>query len=218
MQDSDLTLDNSENTASRLLKTAAALFREKGYSATSTRELAKHLGIQNASLYHHIRKKEDLLYSLCMECLENIQCEVEQAVASYTHPLERLQVMIEAHMDAALSDQDKHATMLIELHQLSVEPMAAVLKKRDKYEALVKRLISEAQDAGYLRQDLQAKYQALALLNLLNWSIFWFRSNGELDSNQLAKILATIFLNGAVVPHEKLDQDPLPGSYNSVVG
>lgn len=195
---SDMT-NTADTTASRLLITAAALFREKGYANSTTRELATRLGIQKASLYHHIAKKEDLLYALCVDSLRRIHSEGEQAIAAHVAPLERLRALIHAHLRAALTDQDKHATMLIELRELSKERYAEVLQLRDRYEALVRQTIADAQAAGVLRQDPPAKYQTLALLNQLNWTIFWFRPGGELTPDQLGEMLATLFLEGAQI-------------------
>ncbi len=191
--------DIADTTASRLLKTAARLFREKGYANSTTRELAMRLGIQKASLYYHISGKEDLLYALCIDSLQRIRQEVEQALTQETQPLKRVQALIRAHLLAALSDQDKHATMLIELRELSGERRAEVLRLRDAYEELVRQTIAEAQLAGLLRNDLPAKYQALALLNLLNWTIFWFRGDGELTPDDLAAMFTTLFLSGAAL-------------------
>jgi AcrR family transcriptional regulator len=201
---SDIT-NTADTTASRLLATAAALFRKKGYANSTIRELATRLGIQKASLYHHIAKKEDLLYALCVDALQRIHSESEQAIAAHTAPLERLRALIHAHLRAALTDQDKHATMLIELRELSKDRYAEVLQLRDRYEALVRQTITEAQAAGVLRENPSAKYQTLALLNQLNWTIIWFRPDGELTPDQLGEILATLFLEGAQVrPAEPL--------------
>lgn len=199
MQGSNISsTETHDTTASRLLKTAATLFREKGYASSTTRELAQRLGIQKASLYHHISSKEDLLYELCLDSLRRIHSDVEQALSTQHTPLSRLQALIQAHLKAALYDQDKHATMLVELRELSGERRAKVLELRDNYEVLIRQIIHEAQLSGDLRSDPPAKYQALALLNLLNWTIFWFRPNGGLTPEQLADMLSTLFLDGAL--------------------
>jgi AcrR family transcriptional regulator len=199
LEDADKETPVQEPTAARLLGTAAALFRAKGYASSTTRELAALLGIQKASLYHHIDKKEDLLYALCVDSLQRIHGAVEEAIAPESLPLERLRCLIRAHLQAALADQDKHATMLIELRELSGKRYEEVLGLRDAYEALVRETIAEAQRSGSIRSDMPPKYLTLALLNLLNWSIFWFRTGGELNPEELADLLAAVFLEGAVV-------------------
>jgi len=183
------------NTADRLLQSAASLFRRKGYAATTTRELAGELGIQRASLYHHIRGKEDLLFDISMASLEHITAAVTEA-AEQASDAERLEAMISAHLQAALDDRNMHMTMLIELRALSEERRVAVLAHRDTYEGLLRDAIRADQDSGRLRTDIDARYLTLSLLNLLNWTIFWFDPNGDMTSLELARIMCTVFLDG----------------------
>jgi TetR/AcrR family transcriptional regulator, cholesterol catabolism regulator len=181
----------------RLLAAAAALFRSKGYEASSIRELASLLGIQSGSLYYHIGKKEDLLYDLCVSVLEqNIQL-VRQAVAEQETPLDGVRAMIRTHVVRAMEEPDKHATMLFELRALSDDRRAEVLRLRAAYEDLTRQTISDAQAAGVIRRDIEAKYLTLALLNLLNWSILWFKPGHPLTSEQLSELLTRLFLEGA---------------------
>src|SRR4051812_9029718 len=89
----------SENTAvDRLLDTAAELFRRQGYAATTTREIAAAFGMQQASLYHHMTSKEDLLYRICVSSLEAFVQEVPAAVADAGSPANRIKAFIHAHL------------------------------------------------------------------------------------------------------------------------
>jgi AcrR family transcriptional regulator len=185
-----------EATADRLLATAAQLFRRKGYAQSSTRELADLLGIQKASLYYHIRTKEDLLHAICLASLSHIIEEVS-AVAREHPAEERLRAVIVAHVVSAIRDRDMHATMLMELRALSQERLAEVVERRDAYETLLRDVIVADQEASRVRSDVSAKYLTLALLNVLNWTIFWFDPDGGLSSDELGKVLATVFIEGA---------------------
>jgi TetR/AcrR family transcriptional regulator, cholesterol catabolism regulator len=187
-----------ETTAGRLLILAAELFRQKGYGLTTTRELASRLGIQKASLYHHMRGKEDLLFAISVESLQRIAAAVT-AARDAAAPDQRLHAMIMAHLGTALQDQDMHTTMLIELRALSEERQKEVRAQRDAYQDLLRSVISDDQSAGRLRTDIGAEYLTLALLNLLNWTIFWFAAGGERTTDELAAMMSTIFLDGARV-------------------
>lgn len=197
MQDPEALHEPSESTADRLLSAAATMFRRKGYAGSSTREIAALLGIQKASLYHHIAKKEDLLYEICMDCLTQITREVERAMAPLSDPLARLTAMIAAHVRVSLADQDKFATVLSDMRELSDDRRAEVMRLHDAYEALVERAIAAAQRSGALRTDISPRHQTLLLLNLLNWPAFWFRPTGELSPVALTTLLTRQFLEGA---------------------
>src|SRR5579862_9847650 len=86
------------SVASRLLSTAAHLFWERGYTATSTRELSDMLGVQKATLYHHVRKKEDLLYAICVNALKNMLSRVRAEVDGATTPTDRVRLLIHGHL------------------------------------------------------------------------------------------------------------------------
>jgi TetR/AcrR family transcriptional regulator, cholesterol catabolism regulator len=183
--------------AGRLLSIAAELFWRRGYAGTSTRELSRELGLQKASLYYHVEKKEDLLHSICVDSLTNITARARQEMDGAISPVARLEALIRGHVGAVLEDRDKHATGLTELRSLSPERRAEVIALRDRYEEMVRALILEAQRCGELRADLSAKVLTLGLLDMLNWSIFWFKERGELSPNQLAAAFTSLFLDGA---------------------
>ncbi len=189
---------DGSDTANQLRRGAAQLFWKKGYAATTIRELAGLLGMQKASLYYHIDSKEDLLYDICVESLGNIHGAVVQAIAEESDQLARVRVMIRAHVASMLDDKEKHATMLTELKALSPIRRAAVVELRDEYERLARAVISEAQDAGALRLEVSAKELQLGLFNLLNWTIFRYRLDGELSPEQLAGLLESLYLDGAL--------------------
>lgn len=189
---------NGVATAKKLRDEAAQLFWKKGYAATTTRELAQSLGMQKASLYYHIDSKEGLLYDICIESLGNIRSAVTQALADESDPLGRVRALIRAHVVSMLEDREKHATMLTELKALSPARKDEIVRLRNEYERLARDVLSEGQNAGVLWQGASAKEIHLGLFNLLNWTIFWYRSDGELSPEQLAGLFERIYLDGVL--------------------
>jgi AcrR family transcriptional regulator len=184
-------------TRERLLDAAAALFATMGYAGTTTRELAGAVGIRNASMYHHVRGKDELLHELCIESLTRILEAGRAAVAGERDPAARLLAVIVAHVETILEDRDTHATMLNELRSLAPGAREEVVRLRDAYEELLTEVIADAQAAGTVRTDIATRHLTLALLNLLNWTIFWFRPERELTPSVLGQMLASLFLDGA---------------------
>jgi len=180
----------------RVLATAADLFRRKGYSQSTMRELASLLGLKKASLYHYVERKDDLLSDICMESLRRIDSEVAKA-AEGASTANRVSRVIHAHVRSALVDRDLHTVMLIELRALSPTRHGEVVKRRDMYEERIRGIIRMGQEDGLLRSDVKTEYLTLALLNLLNWTIFWYQPSGPLSPEELGDLLATQFLDGA---------------------
>jgi len=188
-----------DSTYDRLLTTAAALFRKKGYSAATTRELASLIGIQKASLYHHMAGKEDLLYSICVESLTHMYSEVARSMAQERTPVDRLRSAIRAHMAAILADQDKHTTMLLELRSLQGVRRDHVVELRDQYEGMLQSAIEECQGSGAIRVDISSRYLCLALLNILNWTIIWFRPDGGMEAKDVSRLVEVVYLEGTAL-------------------
>ena len=181
----------------RALDAAVGLFSRKGYAATSTREVAQLLGIQKASLYYHVESKEDLLFLICQASLDQIRNDVETAIRDVQSPLDRTRTLICAHIESLLRDAAKHSTAFSETRALSPERQEQVLHLRDTYEGMVRSVLQEAQDAGAIRKDIEVKYLCLVLLGLMNRAIRWYRRSGPLSPNQIGRLLAVIFLDGA---------------------
>ncbi|HZV48518.1 MAG TPA: TetR/AcrR family transcriptional regulator [Candidatus Dormibacteraeota bacterium] len=190
------TGDDAAGTLQRMLASAAQLFWAKSYAATTTREIASVVGLQKGSLYHHIEGKEELLYRLCVDALQRIQEAAEECVRQGAGATDRLRRLIHCHVTCMLADRDKHATMLVELRSLTGERRSEVIRLRDRYEALVGKVIAEGQQEGVFRADIESRYLTLALLNLLNWTIFWFDPERALSPEALSQILSTLYIEG----------------------
>jgi AcrR family transcriptional regulator len=176
---------------------SAQLFREKGYHATTTRELAERLEITRASLYYHVTKKEDLLYGISVEALDRVTSAVREAIETVDDPNERIRALILTHLTSMLTDIDMHATMLLDLQQLTGDELAEVVSLRNTYEALVASVVREAQAAGALRGDISDRNLTLGLLNMLNWTITWYRPGGRLRPAEFAGVVTDLYLDGA---------------------
>lgn len=188
--------------STRLLSTAAELFWRRGYASTTIRQLSSELGVQKASLYYHMEKKEDLLYSICAEHLRHMYTWTRAQVDGVASPRDRVRALIRGHITSMLGERDKHATMLMELRSLSPRRRHEIIALRNEYEGFVESVMLEGQRSGVLRRDLPAKLLALGLLDLLNWSIFWFDEHGVPESEELADAFARLFLDGAAASRE----------------
>jgi AcrR family transcriptional regulator len=186
-------------TAERLWAVAAQLFREKGYHASTTRDLADRLDITKASLYYHVSKKEDLLYGICVQALEHVTQAVQAALAEQSDPLQRIRALVHAQLASSLTELDLHATMLLNLDQLTGDHLVEVLKLRNRYEDLVRSVVSGAQKAGALRDDISARNLTLVLLNMINWTLTWYKPAGQLLPAGFAAVIADVYLDGAAV-------------------
>mgnify|MGYP001430241127 CR=1 FL=1 len=196
----DQALHQRGATAQRILVDAAALFRRRGYEGTTTREISDALGIKKASLYHHVSSKEDLLYEICLAALKEVEEGAKQAVAEAgDDPRDRLRAMVHGHTLAMLANVDFSHTMLTDMRSLSGERLKQVVALRDQYDRWAEELIAEGQRAGVVSTAHSAQHLTLGLFNMLNWTMFWFRADGDLTPEQVAELLGSIYFDGVLV-------------------
>lgn len=191
------TAHSDTPTVDRLLDTAAALFWEKGYAATTTREIAAALRIQQASLYYHMASKEDLLYQIFVSSLQQFLTDVPAAVQQIPDSRERIRMLTRVHVFTLLRYQKRNMTMLTELRALSPRHRAEVVALRERYAVFVRSTLEDAQEHGWIRSDIPAAYLSLSLLNMLNWAARWYRENRDPSPDQVAEMFFTLYLEGA---------------------
>jgi AcrR family transcriptional regulator len=192
-------------TIDRLLDSAAALFWEKGYASTTTREIAAAVDIRQASLYYHVASKEDLLYKICISSLERFLDEVPSAVGNPETkngggPLDGVRRLIRAHVATLLRYQKRNATMLMELRALSGRRRARVVEMRGQYAQVAMSALEAGRQSGVIRSDISLEHLCLALLNMLNWAALWFRPDQALSPEELSDIFVEIYVSGAAHP------------------
>jgi hypothetical protein len=109
----------------------------------------------------------------------------------------QLEALIRAHLVTMLADHALHMTGLIELRALSPGPRAEVEQKRDAYKSILTTQIAGCQLEGIVRSNISAELLTLLLLNMLNWTVFWFDPDGPMTPAELGDVIASLFLEGA---------------------
>ncbi len=187
----------TQRAVERACREGAKLFAEKGYSKTTTRELAAAMDVTNGTFYYYFPSKEDLLRQICEDSLAEIMTAVTKAVDGASSGADAVTKMIHAHVGTIVESRHSHTTMLTELRSLNGEHRVAIVAARDRYEAFVREILASAKADGSLKTSIELKPLTLLLLNLLNWTIFWYRPNMSLTGDEIADHMVTLFLNGA---------------------
>ena len=177
-------------------RTATALFRARGFAATSMRELATELGLEAGSLYSHIKSKEEILHRVCFGLAEDFFAGFEAATADAAMPVAvQLRQAIEAHVRVLCRDGAASAVFLQEWRHLSEPARTEFLALRDRYEGSFRTLIARGIAVGELHAP-DAAFATLTLLASLNWLPNWYRPNGKLTPDEIAHRLAEQLLGG----------------------
>ncbi|HEY3061257.1 MAG TPA: TetR/AcrR family transcriptional regulator [Chloroflexota bacterium] len=177
---------------------ALRLFREKGYHATSMRDIAEAVGINKGSLYSYIRSKEDLLIPFFERAMGLLLVEIE-AISSDASlvPTERLKRAIKAHILNVAENLDILTVYLSEWRQLTADSLSTVRGQRERYAALFLAIIEDGQNRGEFRA-MDARIAALGMIGMCNYLFRWYRQDGRLAPEQIADVLTDLLLRGVL--------------------
>jgi TetR/AcrR family transcriptional regulator, cholesterol catabolism regulator len=177
-----------------ILRTAARLFQQRGYDATSMNDVAAALKLSKGGLYHHFQSKDEILFEIMNHAMEITQERVLAPVRSIADPQERLRALIRLHMEVVLSPRDREITvMLHENHPLTPALRKRINQRKKEYVHFVESLIADvqanaqanAQRAGAAKATVSPRAAAFALLGMINWIYQWYKPEGELQANHL---------------------------------
>lgn len=186
-------LPDDGNRRAELIRAAGHLFREKGYAATTIRDIAAAVGMRSGSPFYHFKSKQEMLKAVVLEGMLSALASIEAVVASRLGPRETFQALIRAHLDIILGSGGDFAPVLLhEWRSLSDESRAQIVATKDRYEDIWRKTLSELKDAGLIRDD--SSLARLLIFGSINWTAQWYRPDGKLSIDKLARQTAEFFL------------------------
>jgi TetR/AcrR family transcriptional regulator, cholesterol catabolism regulator len=180
-------------TKERIVEAAVDLFHRQGYNATSLRQIADDVGLQVGSLYNHMSSKEQLLFDIMRDVMEELIEHTEEEMASVgSDSLDRVLAFLRASIHFHATRQKQTFIGNSELRGLSPEHRAEIVELRDRYETMLRDTLQAAQDDGAIEvSDVQlATFAALALCTSV---ATWYRPNGRLSLEDLDRLLPQFF-------------------------
>ncbi len=180
----------------QVIRSAAALFREKGYAASSMRDLAQKLGIEAASLYSHIKSKEEILQSLCFDMAAEFRKSLAEVESKNVSATEKLRLGIVGHIQVMAKDLVASAVFMNEHRHLSQPYLRDFLLMRINYINRFKAIIEEGARTGEFKDNIDKKLAVMTLFSSLNWMPMWYDPSSKIDPTDLGQQLADMLVNG----------------------
>ncbi|MFC0525206.1 TetR/AcrR family transcriptional regulator [Pontibacillus salicampi] len=138
----------------QMIKGAVALFKEKGFHKTTTREIAKASGFSIGTLYEYIRTKEDVLFLVCDYIYERVKERMEQIIDRERNGNHSLQGAITAYFILMDDMQDEVVVMYQEVKSLSRDALDYVLQKERDMLKLLEQVIQHSCAGALSAQDI----------------------------------------------------------------
>jgi TetR/AcrR family transcriptional regulator, cholesterol catabolism regulator len=181
-----------------ILHTAARLFQQRGYDATSMNDVAAALKLSKGGLYHHFQSKDEILFDLMNQAMDVTQERVVEPVRRIAGPEERLRTLIRLHVEVILSVRDREITVLLhENHPLPPSLRKRINARKKDYMHFVEKLVGEVQQVRRSQRAVSARAAAFALLGMINWIYQWYKPEYALNAEQIARQFTEIFFAGA---------------------
>lgn len=171
-----------------ILEAAAVLFAERGYAATSIRDIGQRVGLLGGSLYHYIKSKEELFVRIHDMALQVAEDRIRTAIEPLSDPWARLEAACVTMMEIQLDPNSLTMPLMNDFAAAPVEIRERLVEKRDAFELVFRDLIA----ALPLDPALDRGVYRLLLLTLLNNVSSWYRP-GRMPPDDLGRQIFGIF-------------------------
>ena len=179
---------------------ASRLFVERGYEATAMSDIADAVKITKAGLYHFVKGKEDLLFTIMSFGMDELEAEVVDPARRIADPGERLTFMIRAHLkniDRGLLGAGNPVTLVVdEPWGLSGEKRRIINARKRVYFDLIRATLVELQESGRARGDLDPSVSTHSIIGMILWTARWRRPRGRLTIDEVCQHMISLVLLG----------------------
>ena len=183
-----------ETRKEEIVRVAAKLFKEKGYSAVSMRDLATEMGIKAASLYNHINSKQDILITIIISLAEQFTAEMKLIQSSKDSCIDKLNKIIELHV--RISSQNSYGMACLNNDWMHLEEQLDYYKKlRSDYEYDFRTILKEGIESGEI-VDNKPDVMMFSILTTLRSLYIWIPKKEDLNLEELSNTLNQILIKG----------------------
>ena len=176
---------------------AARLFREKGFAATSVRELADSLGIEAPSVYNHIGSKNEILSTICFRVAHEFHHQLQEVQAQKLPAYSRLEKVIRFHIRTMISHFDEVFVSNNEWKQLKKNDLEEFLQQRKDYEFQLVQIVKEGIHAKTFRKT-NPHIAILTILSALRGVEFIQKYRGQMTNRVLENNIVNLLLKGII--------------------
>ncbi|MFJ6572895.1 TetR/AcrR family transcriptional regulator [Streptomyces sp. NPDC091292] len=183
----------SPDAARRLLVAAVQAFAERGYHATTTRDIAGRAGMSPAALYIHYKTKEELLHRISRIGHDKALSVLRTAADGDGTVAERLADAVRSFVRWHAEQSTTARVVQYELEALGPEARAEIVALRRRTDAVVRELIDDGVRAGEFEVP-DASGTTVAILSLCIDVARWFNIAGRRTPDEIGLLYADLVL------------------------
>ena len=178
-----------------ILQKAAIMFREKGFAATSMRDLAESVGIEAASLYNHIRSKNEILEAICFSVANRFNTNMETIEMSQSSSIQKLETLLRFHIQQMVSNYEEVYVSDREWKHLEDHYLSNFQNQRRNYRRRFTAIIEEGIQKKELK-TIDASTAVLIMLHAISGIESWHRSTEKINGTELEDNMVVIMIDG----------------------
>ena len=173
----------------------ARLFAYRGYHSTSMREIARELGMNQSSLYHYFSSKEDILFKLMNDAIDDVFVTLEDIYAADLLPEDKLKRVLDSYIRSYAGDQERLILLVNEMNSLNDKYRHILVEKQRRYVQLIKSILNELVGESKMKK-IDPTVAIFAFFGMVHYTIKWYHKDGPITLDELAKLFVEIFTKG----------------------
>lgn len=178
-----------------IVEVAARLFHEKGFSATSMRDLAEKLGVEAASLYNHIQSKSELLQEICFKVANEFMTNIENTDSGYPTAIEKINALLRFHIQQMVYHYENVSVADREWKHLADPYLSNYQNQRRIYRKRFAGIIEDGIKSKEIK-DIDAPTAVLIILHAVSGIESWHRSKKKISAELLEENMVMILVEG----------------------
>ena len=178
-----------------ILEKAAAMFRQKGFAATSMRDLAETVGIEAASLYNHIRSKNEILEAICFDVANRFNSNMTIIETGQQNSIWKIETLLRFHIRQMIEKYEEVYVSDREWKHLEEPYLSNFQEQRRSYRKKFASIIEEGIQKNEIRK-IDASTAVLIMLHAISGIESWHRSTARVNAAELEDNMVMIMIDG----------------------
>jgi AcrR family transcriptional regulator len=178
-----------------ILEKAASMFRQKGFAATSMRDLAETVGIEAASLYNHIRSKNEILEAICFDVANRFNNNMALIESGHQNSISKIETLLRFHIRQMVEKYEEVYVSDREWKHLEEPYLSNFQNQRSSYRKKFASIIEDGMQKNEIRK-IDAPTAVLIMLHAVSGIESWHRSKAKINAAELEDNMVMIMIDG----------------------
>ncbi len=178
-----------------ILEKAATMFRQKGFAATSMRDLAETVGIEAASLYNHIRSKNEILEAICFDVANRFNTNMATIESGTQSSIVKIETLLRFHIRQMIEKYEEVYVSDREWKHLEEPYLSNFQNQRRSYRKKFAAIIEEGIQRNEIK-NIDAPTAVLIMLHAVSGIEVWHRSTAKINAAELEHNMILIMIDG----------------------